>query len=543
MIGPFRQLLAVHSRGVRTLVELLSAMVAAWGASTGVVDLDETRRTRIFLDLSLAILRGILVDDIIAKGFGSIDHLEFKDWLRKHNASADSADSAIIDSIYDGNFSFVGGDCTKPNLAAGVALHCYTEDFSRLQGSVPLQDAGGHGDVVIAPLYLALKQRGVQFRFFHKVEELIYDATKNQIAAIRMTEQVALNGEYDPLVTVPLPEGGIECWPSTLRYESIRDGAALAASGINLESHWARPWKDSHAKTLSVGTDYHLVVLGISIGGLPLVCQQLVDHFPEWRSMIEKVDTVATQSMQLWLSPSIGDLGWTLPSPLVVNYEDPASNWLDASQVIPGRADEGFPCRIGGVLLLRAGGRTLHPTVRSAHVCRGSAAGRAAVRTGSGSCSIPASCGRPMANIAGRPGVVNWDLLHDPLNRVGPARLAGQYFRANVQPSDRFVLSSVGATAFRLPPNDSKVGNLLLAGDWTNNGFNCGCVEATVISGLLCSRAISRISTPLLRRTPLRDVQPLRLPAPDGVALSPTRSHFVARTKRFASSHRRRVSC
>ena len=96
-----------------------------------------------------------------------------------------------------------------------------------------------------------------------------------------------------------------------------------------------------------------------------------------------------------------------------------------------------------------------------------------------------------MANIAGRPGVVNWDFLHDPLNRVGPARLAAQYFRANVQPSDRFVLSSSGATAFRLPPHDSKVGNLMLAGDWTKNGFNCGCVEATVISGLLCSRAIS----------------------------------------------------
>ena len=346
------------------------------------------------------------------------------------------------------------------------------------------------GDVVIAPLYLALKQRGVHFKFFHKVEELIYDATKNQIAAIRMTEQVALNGEYDPLVTVPLPEGGLECWPSTPRYESIRDGAELARSGINLESHWAKPWKDSQPKTLVVGTHYDLVVLGISIGGLPLICRQLIDHFPEWRSMIEKVDTVATQAMQLWLSPTIGDLGWTLPSPLVVNYEDPASNWLDASQVIPHEPLKGSS--VGSVAYFCSALEEARVTPQAVPHRFAEDQRLAVQHTHQRWIEQHAGLLWPaMANIAGRPGVVNWDFLHDPLNRVGPARLAAQYFRANVQPSDRFVLSSSGATAFRLPPHDSKVGNLMLAGDWTKNGFNCGCVEATVISGLLCSRAIS----------------------------------------------------
>ena len=123
-------------------------MVAAWGESTDAVTLDEARRIKIFLDLSLAILRGILVDDIITKGFGSIDHLEFKDWLRKHNASAESADAAVIDSIYDGNFSFVGGDRTKPNLAAGVALHCYLRIFLDYKGAFLYKMNAGMGDVV-----------------------------------------------------------------------------------------------------------------------------------------------------------------------------------------------------------------------------------------------------------------------------------------------------------------------------------------------------------------------------------------------------------
>ena len=145
VLGPLRQLLAGLSRGVRTLVELLSAIVAAWGATTDAVNLDEARRMRIFLDLSLAILRGILVDDIIAKGFDSIDHLEFKDWLRQHNARPESADSAIINSIYDGNFSFAGGDRTKPNFRGGSGASLLPADLPRLQGSPPLQDAGWHG--------------------------------------------------------------------------------------------------------------------------------------------------------------------------------------------------------------------------------------------------------------------------------------------------------------------------------------------------------------------------------------------------------------
>ena len=56
--------------------------------------------------------------------------------------------------------------------------------FLDYKGAFLYKMQAGMGDVVIAPLYLALKQRGVQFKFFHKVEELIYDATNNQIAAI-----------------------------------------------------------------------------------------------------------------------------------------------------------------------------------------------------------------------------------------------------------------------------------------------------------------------------------------------------------------------
>jgi uncharacterized protein with NAD-binding domain and iron-sulfur cluster len=52
------------------------------------------------------------------------------------------------------------------------------------------------------------------------------------------------------------------------------------------------------------------------------------------------------------------------------------------------------------------------------------------------------------------------------------------------------VLTLPGTTKYRLAPGDSRFANLYLAGDWTLSDLNVGCIEATVISGRLASRAI-----------------------------------------------------
>ena len=67
-------------------------------------------------------------------------------------------------------------------------------------------------------------------------------------------------------------------------------------------------------------------------------------------------------------------------------------------------------------------------------------------------------------------------------------RLAQQVVRANFQPSDRYVQALAGTTKFRLDAGRSvRFDNLCLAGDWTYNGLNVGCVEAAVMSGLLAA--------------------------------------------------------
>ena len=84
-----------------------------------------------------------------------------------------------------------------------------------------------------------------------------------------------------------------------------------------------------------------------------------------------------------------------------------------------------------------------------------------------------------------------WDLLVDPLNRTGPDRLDAQFWRANIDPSELYVLSVTDTSRLRLAPDDSDFDNLLLAGDYTRNGINAGCMEAAIISGLIICRKLT----------------------------------------------------
>jgi uncharacterized protein with NAD-binding domain and iron-sulfur cluster len=102
-------------------------------------------------------------------------------------------------------------------------------------------------------------------------------------------------------------------------------------------------------------------------------------------------------------------------------------------------------------------------------------------------------------NAARRPGEFNWDLLIDPAEkatsrkarRTSEARFDSQYWRANVNPTERYVLSLPGTQKYRISPLDNTYDNLTIAGDWTTCGLDAGCVEAAVISGRLAAHAIS----------------------------------------------------
>jgi hypothetical protein len=85
---------------------------------------------------------------------------------------------------------------------------------------------------------------------------------------------------------------------------------------------------------------------------------------------------------------------------------------------------------------------------------------------------------------------VDWNLLFDPDNNKGELRFGSQYWRGNVAAWDRYVTTPAGSVAYRLRANESGFTNLVLAGDWTRNGIDGGCVEAAVRSGIQAAHAI-----------------------------------------------------
>ncbi|MEO7132588.1 MAG: NAD(P)-binding protein [Vicinamibacterales bacterium] len=102
-----------------------------WRQIKGDVDRSTAaRRLWTQMDVALTMVAGSLDDGVMLNGFEAIDDEEFKDWLRRHGASAIGINNALNDSLYEGAFAYVGGDQQKPNMGAGAV----TQSFFRLAG-------------------------------------------------------------------------------------------------------------------------------------------------------------------------------------------------------------------------------------------------------------------------------------------------------------------------------------------------------------------------------------------------------------------------
>ena len=95
-------------------------------------------------------------------------------------------------------------------------------------------------------------------------------------------------------------------------------------------------------------------------------------------------------------------------------------------------------------------------------------------------------------------GQFRWELLCDPgehsqkeVAQADETRFDCQFWTANINPTDRYVLALPGTLKYRISPRDRQPKNLTIAGDWTDCGFNEGCVEAAVMSGRLAAHAIA----------------------------------------------------
>jgi uncharacterized protein with NAD-binding domain and iron-sulfur cluster len=450
---------------------------------------DELRHIWVGFDLLFTLFRGLIFDDVIHKGFDAIDDINLFDWLRKHGASELLLRAGIVRTLYDFVFAFQDGDYQQPSLGAGTMMRVILRMLFAYRGSIFYKMQAGMGDAVFAPLYLVLKQRGVKFEFFHRIDCLHLADDKASIAAIDVGIQATpRSSTYEPLFDIR----GLPCWPTVPHWEQLVQGDVMKSQAVDVENPWC-PWPDVGKKTLLVGKDFDHVILGISLGALPSICQELIEQFPAWKEMVEHVKTIPTQAMQLWLTEDLPGLGWKHPGPLLTGYQYPHSTWADFSHILrrehwPASEQSGTVPRS---LAYFCGPlhETQPPPPYDVHDHPERQKQRAQTL---GKQWLTNNIEHLWPNaVAGPEGTFRWSWLVADPEQLGEQRFESQYLRANVTPSDRYVLSVPGSFRYRLRAQDSGVGNLTLTGDWIRNGINLGCIEAAVVSGMQASRALS----------------------------------------------------
>lgn len=448
------------------------------------------------IDLVLAVIRGSIRQNLLfdPRGFDAINDYDWRDWLRMHGASERSLDSGFMRGIYDLAFAYEGGDVEKPAIAAGVALRGAMRMFFTYRGALFWRMSGGMGDIVFAPIYQVLKERGVKFEFFHRLTNVsIANASHEDsahVAALEFDVQAeTIDGsEYDPLETV----NEMPSWPAQPDFAQLIDGQQLLADEIDFEAYWQTIHVDK--KTLAVTTDFDMVVLGVSIAALPTVAKEIIAADPRWQDMVREVKTVATQSFQVWLREDLAELGWPHASVNLSGFVEPFDTWADMSHLI---VEEGNNRDVKSIAyfcsVLADGNNDAHHVTQSISREQRENVRQAAVNFLERDVTTLWPAARDSS------GRFRWELLATP--KYGAAiendstqnglQFNSQFWTANVNPTDRYVLSPPGSTRFRISPLDITFDNLTIAGDWTQTGLDSGCIESAVISGLLAASAIS----------------------------------------------------
>jgi len=492
-----REHTADHHRGILWLLEkFMGWLLRELGEE--VEKHDASRRLWMMLDFAFTCVKGLIEDGVVVHGFDHVNDIEWSDWLRKHGASASTMNSPFVRGVYDYVFGYRGGDPDHPDIEAGTCMHGLYRLLVTYKGAIFWKMQAGMGDTVFSPLYLYLKAKGVKFEFFRKVENLGLSADGRHVETIRMEKQVTLLvDEYDPLAQVR----NVPSWPSEPRWETEIDGRKvlqiaeaedLRGGKVDLESSWS-PWKGVGHEELKRGEQFHQVVLGISLAGLKDVCSELIEgpHANAgFAAMCRQVETVQTLALQLWLAKPAEDLGSISPGAALTAYAQPFNTWADMSH-LDRREDwpaGHHPHSIAYFCGPLKDAKTIPPYSDHDFPRVEAAAVRESARRW-----LDENAGHLWPKIApeAHPNGLEWSELVDLRDRSGEQRLDAQYWRANIDPSQRYVLSVTNSSRHRLPADGSGYENLFLVGDWVKTSINAGCVEAATMAGLVAARAIT----------------------------------------------------
>ena len=443
------------------------------------------RRLWEVVDLLLAVVRGFLWHRLLfdPRGLDAINDYDCREWLRMHGASESAVNSAFVRGLYDLAFAYAGGDCNKPSIAAGQAVRGAFRAFFTYRGAFFWKMHGGMGDAVFAPLYEVLSRRGVRFEFFHRLLDIRLGTPlpgqRPFVEALEFEIQAKMRGggEYAPLIDVR----GLPCWPAAPIYDQLVDGERLRASGHDFESY--EPTPHARRSLLKLDKDFDWVLLGVGGGALEYVSKQLMEQDPAWRAMVRHTATVATQALQLWLSGDLEELGWRHGPVNLSGFVQPFDTWADMTHLV---GEETWPVPPRAIAYFCSVLPDGPPQTLADKEERTEDVFRSAQRF------LNNEVGLLWPGAQSASEQFRWELLVSPTDAsaMGRERLRSQYWRANVYPSDRYTLALPGTLDFRISPLDQTYENFTVCGDWTDSGFNEGCVECAVMSGRLAAHAL-----------------------------------------------------
>jgi uncharacterized protein with NAD-binding domain and iron-sulfur cluster len=446
------------------------------------IDDEHVRRYAIMLDFWTTVVSGLIADRVFEYGFGELNKDDLRTWLHRHGAEQLTLDhAAFLNALYDLVFAYQDGDKSRPDLAAGKALQAMIRIVACYKGAVLWKMQAGMGDTVFSPLYDVLRSRGVRFRFFHRVTKLGLSPDRQSVATIEVQPQVELKrGWYNPIVQVKRRR----CWPSQPKWHLIERGDEWRERGLNFE-HEHNPLGLAPI-TLHAGEDFDQIVLGISVGALPSICEALADANTHFREMLENSHTVMTEGIQLWLGGTATELGWPHEPAITTSYVKRADTFSNMAQLLPCETWKG-PDQPADVVYLC--GVVEHTGIGT------QADADARVRANALN-FLREDAGRlwPRAVDPGS-GEFDFSTLVCGSGAAGEQRLDEQFLGANFQPTERYVMTRAGTVSYRLRADQSGFENLKLAGDWTRNGIDGGSVEAAVTSGMQAARAITKRET------------------------------------------------